>query len=206
MAANEARPAGDQNCAQSRLLLVPFSHLLNSPDRLALSEQIKTLEPPRHQSLDPRIPRDLETIVLKAIEKDPRARYASAEALAKDLRRILDDEPILARRVGTAERYLRWARRNPVIAALGGVLTAVLVVMTIASWVAAGRVAALATMNGREKLTAQTAQAQAELQRDRAVQHLCAARIGQAELDIGLPISSTPHGSVGLLRNLGATA
>ena len=72
------------------------------------------------------IPRDLETIVLKAIEKDPGDRYATAEAMAEDLRRFLDDEPILARRVGAAERYLRWARRNPVIAVLGGVLTAVL--------------------------------------------------------------------------------
>ena len=63
--------------------------------------------------------------------------------MAEDLRRFLDDEPILARRVGAAERYLRWARRNPVIAVLGGVLTAVLVVATIASVLVAGRMAAL---------------------------------------------------------------
>src|SRR5262249_46448749 len=116
----------------------------DAPDRIALSEQIRTLEPPRPRALDPRIPRDLETIVLKAIEKDPRARYASAQALAEDLGRFLDDQPILARRVGPAEWYLRWARRNPVIAVLGGALTAVLVIATIASMVAAGRMAALA--------------------------------------------------------------
>ena len=98
----------------------------DSPDRLALFEQIKTVEPPRPRSIDPRIPRDLETIVLKAIEKDPGDRYATAEAMAEDLRRFLDDEPILARRAGAPERYARWARRNPAIAALGGVLTAVL--------------------------------------------------------------------------------
>jgi hypothetical protein len=60
-----------------------------SPDRVALSEQIKTVDPTRPRSLDPRVPRDLETIVLKAIEKDPRARYASADAMAEDLRRFL---------------------------------------------------------------------------------------------------------------------
>ena len=78
-----------------------------------------------------RIPRDLETIVLKAIEKDPKARYPSAEAMGEDLRRFLADEPIRARQVSAAERYWRWARRNPVIAVLGGVLTAVLVAVTV---------------------------------------------------------------------------
>src|SRR5262249_27400814 len=126
----------------------------DSPDRLALSEQIKSVEPPRPRSIDPRIPRDLETIVLKAIEKDAGDRYASAEAGAEDLGRFLDDEPILARRVAAAERYARWARRNPVIAVLGGVLTAVLLVATIASVLVAGRMAALAAVSEREKLKA----------------------------------------------------
>ena len=84
-----------------------------------------------------RIPRDLETIVLKAIEKDPKARYQTAEAMGEDLRRFLADEPIRARQVSAAERYWRWARRNPVIAVLGGVLTGVLVLVTIGSLLAA---------------------------------------------------------------------
>ena len=99
----------------------------DSSDRLKLIEQIKTEEPQRPRSIDARIPRDLETIVLKAIEKDPKARYQSAEAMGEDLRRFLADEPIQARQVSAAERYWRWARRNPVIAVLGGVLTALLV-------------------------------------------------------------------------------
>ena len=65
---------------------------------------------------------------MKAIEKDPKARYQSAEVMAEDLRRFLADEPIKARQVSASERYWRWARRNPVIAVLGGVLTAVLTV------------------------------------------------------------------------------
>src|SRR5262249_8255760 len=106
------------------LLLRPA---FDSPDRVALSEQIKTLEPPRPRSLDPRIPRDLETIVLKAIEKDPKDRYATAEAMAEDLRRVLDDEPILARRTGVIERAWRWSRRHQAVASLLAALAVVLV-------------------------------------------------------------------------------
>jgi WD40 repeat protein len=188
--------------------LLALRPAFDSPDRVALSEQIKSVDPPRPRLIDPRIPRDLETIVLKAIDKDPNARYASADAMADDLRRFLDDEPILARRVGTAERYLRWARRNPVIAVLGAILTAVLVGATIASVVVAGRMTALARKNQLTaqsergaKVTAQAALEQAETdrseadrQRDRAEQHLYIARIGQAESALRLFDSATARG------------
>jgi hypothetical protein len=97
------------------LTLRPAFH---SPDRLDLIEQIKAQEPPRPRAIDPRIPRDLETIVLKAVDKDPDRRYPTADALAEDLRRFLADEPIRARRVGLAERAWRWSRRNPAVATL----------------------------------------------------------------------------------------
>ena len=116
----------------------------DSSDRLKLIEQIKTEEPPRPRAVDARIPRDLETIVLKAIEKDPKARYQTAEAMGEDLGRFLADEPIRARQVSAAERYWRWARRNPVIAVLGGVLTAFLVAATVGSMVAASYFRSLA--------------------------------------------------------------
>ena len=109
----------------------------DTADRLKMMEEIKTEEPPRPRSVDGRIPRDLETIVLKAIEKDPKARYQSAEAMGEDLGRFLADEPIRARQVSTSERYWRWARRNPAIALLGGVLAAVLVAATVISIAAA---------------------------------------------------------------------
>ena len=108
-----------------------------SSDRLKLIEQIKTEEPASPRSIDGRIPRDLETIVLKAIEKDPKARYQTAEAMGEDLGRFLADEPIKARQVSAAERHWRWARRNPGVAVLGGVLTAVLIAVTIGSIAAA---------------------------------------------------------------------
>jgi WD40 repeat protein/serine/threonine protein kinase len=82
-------------------------------DRLQLLEQIKTQEPARPRSLDRRIPRDLETIILKAIEKDPNSRYPSAEQMAEDLRCFLSDLPIRARRASGLERAFRWLRRNP---------------------------------------------------------------------------------------------
>src|SRR5262249_31974905 len=118
MAPERFRGRGDARADLYSLGLTLYELLVlrpafDSPDRVALSEQIRTLEPPRPRSIDPRIPRDLETIVLKAIEKDPGDRYATADAMAEDLRRFLDDEPILARRAGAPERYLRWARRHP---------------------------------------------------------------------------------------------
>jgi WD40 repeat protein len=84
------------------------------------------LPPRRH---DAHIPRDLETIVLKAIDKEPSERYASAEALAVDLKHFLEDRPIVARRISLPERAWRWCRRNRVAAAL--LLVSGLAMMTL---------------------------------------------------------------------------
>jgi eukaryotic-like serine/threonine-protein kinase len=86
--------------------------------------------PPRR--LQPRLPRDLETICLKCLRKDSAKRYASAEALAKDLRLFLANEPIRARPAGVGERAVRWCRRNPRVA----VLLAALVLVFIAGFAA----------------------------------------------------------------------
>ena len=104
-----------------------------SSDRLNLIEQIKTNEPQRPRTIDARIPRDLETIVLKAIEKDPKARYQSAEAMADDLGRFLADEPIRARQVSAAERSWRWCQRNKAVAVLLGGIAVALVLGTAVS-------------------------------------------------------------------------
>jgi WD40 repeat protein len=79
-------------------------------------------EPPRQ--LDPRIDRDLETICLKCLAKDPQRRYDSAAALADDLERWLNGEPIVARPTTAVERLVKWARRRPAAAALVGVSAA----------------------------------------------------------------------------------
>lgn len=80
--------------------------------------------PPR--KLRPDIPRDLETIVVKAVAPDPNHRYQTAGELADDLRRFLDDRPIRARQINIVERLVRWSRRNPAIASLSAVLLLVI--------------------------------------------------------------------------------
>ncbi len=142
--------------------LLTLKPAYDSNDRLRLIERVKNEEPARPRSIDGRIPRDLETIVLKAIEKDPKERYPSAEAMGEDLGRFLADEPIRARQVGAPERSWRWARRNPVIAILCGVLTAVLIATTVGAMIAATYFRSLA---GRESLAhkkSQEAQKEAE--------------------------------------------
>jgi eukaryotic-like serine/threonine-protein kinase len=81
-------------------------------------EQVRTQEPVPPRRLQPKLPRDLETICLKCLDKQPGRRYAGADALAEDLRRFLDGEPIRARPVGRLERARKWARRRPALAAL----------------------------------------------------------------------------------------
>src|SRR5262249_44864275 len=88
--------------------------------------QVQADEPVPPSRLRPRTPRDLQTICLKCLHKEPDRRYASAAALADDLRRFLTGRPILARPTGTVERLERWCRRNPALAAVSGLASAAL--------------------------------------------------------------------------------
>jgi WD40 repeat protein/serine/threonine protein kinase/tetratricopeptide (TPR) repeat protein len=108
-------------------------------DRHRLMERVLHEEPERLRKLAPGVPRDLETIVAKATARDPASRYATAGALADDLRRFIEDRPIRARRVSPAERLARWCRRNPAIAGSIGVTALALVAVAALSLVYARR-------------------------------------------------------------------
>jgi serine/threonine-protein kinase len=85
-------------------------------------EQVRSQEPVPPSRLQPKVPRDLETICLKCLQKEPAKRYVDTAALAEDLRRFVAGETIKARPVSTGERLLRWCRRNPRVAALLGLV------------------------------------------------------------------------------------
>jgi serine/threonine protein kinase len=96
-------------------------------DRNRLIKQVTSAMPARLGKLNRSVPRDLETIIHKAIDREPGRRYQTAADLAADLQRFIEDEPIRARRMSTTERLWRWCRRNPVVASM----TALILLLTL---------------------------------------------------------------------------
>src|SRR5262249_24913249 len=90
-------------------------------------EQVQSAGAVSPSRLVPKLPRDIETICLKCLQKDPARRYVSADELAEDLRRFQAGEPIVARHVGELERAWRWCRRNPAVASLGAGVASLLI-------------------------------------------------------------------------------
>jgi hypothetical protein len=113
--------------------LLTLQSPITGEDRQELLRQIAFEEPPRPRRVNRGIPAELETIVLKALEKNPNDRYATAQELADDLRCWLKDKPIRARRVGRLERAWRWCRRNHVVAGLLTLVALLLVAGTSVS-------------------------------------------------------------------------
>jgi WD40 repeat protein/serine/threonine protein kinase len=100
-------------------------------ERNRLIKQATHAEPPRLGKLNRSVPRDLETIVHKAIDREPGRRYQSAANLAADLQRFMDDEPIQARQISATERLARWCRRNPAVASLMTLVAILLVASAV---------------------------------------------------------------------------
>jgi WD40 repeat protein/Flp pilus assembly protein TadD len=145
-------------------------------------DQVRSTEPVPVRALQPGVPRDLETICLKCLQKGSDRRYISAAALADDLERYQRGEPILARPVGSLERGWRWCRRNPAVAGLlAAVLLTSLTGTGVAMWYAeaAGRSAVDADRRRkeaedatgvarREKVEADTARSDLQKQKKKA--------------------------------------
>ncbi|HLJ96543.1 MAG TPA: WD40 repeat domain-containing serine/threonine protein kinase, partial [Gemmataceae bacterium] len=111
--------------------LLALRPAFSDSDRRRLIVHMDHEEPAPVRQWNRRVPRDLETIVLKAIAQEPARRYPSAHELAEDLRRFLADRPILARRTSSMERVWRWCRRNPVVASLSAVVAVLLAVLGV---------------------------------------------------------------------------
>jgi len=92
-------------------------------------DQVRKREPVPPSQLQPRMPRDIETICLKCLQKEPARRYADVSALAEDLRRFQAGKPIVARPVSQFERLWRWCRRNQAVAALGAAVGLLLLIV-----------------------------------------------------------------------------
>ena len=145
------------------------------PTPLETVMQVLEAEPTPVRQLQPSTPRDLETICLKCLQKDPRRRFADARGLAEDLRRWQGGELIEARPAGFVERGLKWVRRRPALAALVGVsVLAGLVVAAAGLW-----------------FTAQLAD-----QRDRAVAARRDAEIQKSDADIARKAAEDARGRV----------
>lgn len=127
---------------------------------VATLRQLLEAEPVPPRQLAPQVDRDLETIVLKCLEKEPARRYPSAAACAADLTRYLDGAPIVARRTSPVERAVKWARRRPAAALLAAVSVLMLVSMGVGGVFyadAANKRAELATRQLREQVAREQA-------------------------------------------------
>jgi tetratricopeptide (TPR) repeat protein len=137
-------------------------------------------EPPRPCTINADIPRDLETIVLKTIARNPNHRYQTAGELADDLQRFLEDRPIRARRTSAAEHAWRWCRRNPALAGVSA--TALILLVALAVGASIGYVQRTKALEVETQLRAQ---AQSERQRAEANLRLAAKAFERVFSKIG---------------------
>jgi WD40 repeat protein len=146
--------------------------------------QVVRVEPVAPRRLVPGLAADLNTICLKCLEKDPRKRYPSAAALAEDLRRWLDREPIVARPIGHPARAWRWCQRNPALAAMTAALAALLAVAAAGGVAAAVYQAGLRHQAEGREADARRAEAAAEAARAEGLTHVLEAFEGLARSDL----------------------
>jgi WD40 repeat protein/serine/threonine protein kinase len=202
MAPERFRGAADLRSDVYSLGLTLYEMLTLQPayaetDRNRLIGRILNEEPPRPRKRTPEVPADLETIVLKAMAREPAHRYQTATELAEDCKRFLEDKPIRARPVGAAERLGRWCRRNPALAAATGLAgAALLAVAAISLCFALFQARAL---KDSEEQRRQLTETNAELERTDQ-QRLRFTRLAASlTVDQGLALCEQGHANRGLL-------
>jgi WD40 repeat protein/serine/threonine protein kinase len=114
--------------------LLALRPAFDAPDRAGVVRQVTAANPPPLRKLVPGLPRDLATIVHKAIQKEPAQRYQTAAALADDLQRFLDNRPITARPVSTVEHAWRACKRNPVVSGMAAAVMLAVVIGVAGMW------------------------------------------------------------------------
>jgi WD40 repeat protein len=169
-------------------------------DRNKLVSQVMHDEPVRPRKLNRSVPRDLETVVLKAIARDPAQRYQTPAEMAEDLKRFVEDRPVRARRASNAEKFWRWCRRNPVVAGLAACLVLALaggVVATSLKWREAEGQRRVAV---QQKQDADDARQDAETARNEALNARHASQRQSAELlfDRGVALAEQGEAAQGL--------
>jgi WD40 repeat protein/predicted Ser/Thr protein kinase len=181
--------------------------------------QVVNTEPVAPRRLQPRVPRDLETICLKCLDKNPRERYPSASALADDLRRYLAGEAVRARPLSALGRATRWARRRPAVAALLALCaTGAALAFTAVTWEghqarrAQGRAEEARKTAERERVAALAASAReanqrrlyqglsARLLRDQAMRHCEDGDVGRGLLGLAQSLKLVPEDDGDLQR------
>jgi serine/threonine protein kinase/WD40 repeat protein/tetratricopeptide (TPR) repeat protein len=161
--------------------LLTLRPAFDDSDRPRLIERVAHEDPPRPRKVDRSIPRDLETIVLKAIDKEPGRRYQTAAELAADLARFLASEPVRARRVGILERGVKWVKRWPSLAALLAVSTAAVLALVVGTLHHNARLGAALRKAEANLEMASVAEAQSRLAERETTRQLAIAHLREAQ-------------------------
>ena len=160
--------------------LLTLEPAFDDSDGRVLVRQIAIAEPRSPRAVDPAIPLDLETILLKAMAKSPAERYSTAQAMADDLQRFLDNQPIQARRPSTVDRVMKWGRRHKSLVAAGMLLLLITALGLLASTIVIAREHAKTILAYQRVVEERAAAEQSFLQARQAVDTF--TQLGEEEL------------------------